>query len=127
MWISCQADILHKTSSSIFSEKKKKMKIKNRMWSAAAVISTLRVNTVAKKNRIWWNTITSIVHINGEVSRHIFSYFPFSTLWAEFADDKVVIFFFYPAFTNSVDPDQLASEEANWSGSALFAIKYVNL
>ena len=31
-----------------------------------------------------------------------------------------------PAFANSVDPDQLASEEANWSGSALFAIKYVN-
>ena len=43
----------------------------------------------------------------------------------------------YPAFANSVDPDQLASEEANsvdpdqlaseeanWSGSALFAIKY---
>ena len=28
---------------------------------------------------------------------------------------------------NSVDPDQLDSEEANWSGSALFAIKYVNL
>ena len=27
---------------------------------------------------------------------------------------------------NSVDPDQLASEEANWSGSALFVIKYVN-
>ena len=33
----------------------------------------------------------------------------------------------YPAFANNVDPDQLASEEANWSGSALFAIKYVNL
>ena len=33
----------------------------------------------------------------------------------------------YPAFTNSVDPDQWASEEANWSGTALFAIKYVNL
>ena len=30
-----------------------------------------------------------------------------------------------PAFANSVDPDQLA--EANWSGSVLFAIKYVNL
>ena len=30
-------------------------------------------------------------------------------------------------FTNSVDPDQLASEEANWSVSALFAIKYMNL
>ena len=33
----------------------------------------------------------------------------------------------YPAFANSVDPDQLASEEANWSGSALFAIQYMNL
>ena len=32
-----------------------------------------------------------------------------------------------PAFANSVDPDQLASEEANWSGSALFANKHVNL
>ena len=32
-----------------------------------------------------------------------------------------------PAFANSVDPDQLASEEANWSGPALFVIEYVNL
>ena len=32
-----------------------------------------------------------------------------------------------PCFANSVDPDQLASEEANWSGSALFAIQNVNL
>ena len=32
-----------------------------------------------------------------------------------------------PTFANSVDPDQLASEEANWSGSTLFVIKYVNL
>ena len=31
-----------------------------------------------------------------------------------------------PVLANSVDPDQLASEEANWSGSALFDIKYVN-
>ena len=30
-------------------------------------------------------------------------------------------------FSNSVDPDHLASSEANWSGSALFAIKYMNL
>ena len=29
-----------------------------------------------------------------------------------------------PCFANSTDPDQLASEEANWSGSVLFAIKY---
>ena len=32
-----------------------------------------------------------------------------------------------PTFANSVDPDQLASEEANWSGSALFATKHVKL
>ena len=31
-----------------------------------------------------------------------------------------------PVLANSVDPDLLASEEANWSGSALFVIKYVN-
>ena len=31
-----------------------------------------------------------------------------------------------PVLANSVDPDQLASEEANWSWSALFVIKYVN-
>ena len=28
----------------------------------------------------------------------------------------------YTIITNSVDPDQLASEEANWSGSELFVI-----
>ena len=33
----------------------------------------------------------------------------------------------YPAFANSVDPDQLASSEANWSGASLLAIKNVNL
>ena len=31
-----------------------------------------------------------------------------------------------PVLANSADPDQLASEEANWSGSALFVIEYVN-
>ena len=32
-----------------------------------------------------------------------------------------------PVLANSADPDQLASEEANWSGSALFVVKYANL
>ena len=31
-----------------------------------------------------------------------------------------------PVLANSVDPDQLASEEANWSEPALFVIKYMN-
>ena len=33
----------------------------------------------------------------------------------------------YPALANSVDPDQLVSEEANWSGSTLFVIESSNL
>ena len=33
----------------------------------------------------------------------------------------------YPVFTNSVYPDQLASKEANWSGSALFVITFVSI
>ena len=35
-----------------------------------------------------------------------------------------------PGYTlplQTVDPDQLASEKTSWSGSALFAIKHVNL
>ena len=32
-----------------------------------------------------------------------------------------------PAFANIIDTGQLASEEANWSGSELFVIQYVNL
>ena len=39
----------------------------------------------------------------------------------------VLLNLIYTAFVNSADSDQLASEEANWSGSALFAIKYVDL
>ena len=31
-----------------------------------------------------------------------------------------------PCLSKHVDPDQLASEEANWSGSALFVIYYIN-
>ena len=32
-----------------------------------------------------------------------------------------------PGYVLHLQPDQLASEEANWTGSALFVIKYVNL
>ena len=32
-----------------------------------------------------------------------------------------------PTFANSVDPDQMASEEAIWSGSTLFVVHYVDL
>ena len=31
------------------------------------------------------------------------------------------------AFKNTVDPDQMASEEAIWSGSTLFFIQFMNL
>ena len=32
-----------------------------------------------------------------------------------------------PVFANSADPDQLASGDTNWSGSAMFVVKYVNM
>ena len=52
-------------------------------------------------------------------------------LIAEWSYFRVVLTLFLlntigSVLANSVDPDQLASEEANWSGSALFVIKYVN-
>ena len=58
-----------------------------------------------------------------------------SLLKSLFWKDSKFFFFFSspswiwicPALANSVDPDQLSSEEANWSGSTLFASKYVNL
>ena len=31
-----------------------------------------------------------------------------------------------PTFANSVDPDQMASEEAIWSGSTLLVMQFVN-
>ena len=42
-------------------------------------------------------------------------------------DKDIRIFNPSPALVNSVDPDQLASSEANWSWSTLFVIKYLNL
>ena len=46
-------------------------------------------------------------------------------LWRNKTSTLVMMNLLYPAFANSVDPEQLASEDANWSGSALFAIKYL--
>ena len=37
-------------------------------------------------------------------------------------DSKLTFFLLSQATENSVDPDQLASEEGNWSGSGLFVI-----
>ena len=39
----------------------------------------------------------------------------------------ILLFTTTPNFANSVDPDQMASEEAIWSGSTLFVIQFVNL
>ena len=53
----------------------------------------------------------------------------FGAIWY-FSCDQVLTFLLLnttcPVLANSVDPDQLASEEANGSGSALFVIKHVN-
>ena len=39
----------------------------------------------------------------------------------------ILLFTTTPTFANSVDLDQMASEEAIWSGSTLFVIQFVNL
>ena len=39
----------------------------------------------------------------------------------------ILLFTTTPTFANSVDPDQMASEEAIWSGTTLFVIQFVNL
>ena len=60
-----------------------------------------------------------------QTSLRIYAVSPESMLFGHLT--LVLLARIYPTFANSVDPNQLASEEANWSGSALFAIKYVNL
>ena len=39
----------------------------------------------------------------------------------------ILLFTTTPTFANSVDPDQMASEEAIWLGFTLFVIQFVNL
>ena len=39
----------------------------------------------------------------------------------------ILLFTTTPTFANSVDPDQMASEEAIWSGPTLFVIQFMNL
>ena len=39
----------------------------------------------------------------------------------------ILLFTTIPTFADNVDPDQMASEEAMWSGSTLFFIQFVNL
>ena len=48
-------------------------------------------------------------------------------IWSNYVNPSPAEPPIYPVFANSVDPDHLASEEANWTGSALFAIRYMNL
>ena len=56
-------------------------------------------------------------------------FLPYSNVNSCHAEPRYIYIYIYiyPTFLNSVDPDQLASEEANLSGSTLFAIQYVNL
>ena len=39
----------------------------------------------------------------------------------------ILLFTTTPTFANSVDPDQMASEEAIWSGATLFVFQFLNL
>ena len=72
----------------------------------------------------FWEKSQFLIYINYQVYQVTLLFF-FNYCYKNLT--LVMLTQIYPAFTNSVDPDQLASEEANWSGYALFAIKYENL
>ena len=62
----------------------------------------------------WWRN-----YIKKQYPRIIITKYSFLTL--------LLLSRVFHAFSNNVDPDQLVSEEANWSESALFGIRYANL
>ena len=96
--------------------KRKKIKIS----SAAVVISTLQVNY---RNDGEWLFLTFTVEnfklthvmLNKFDAMSISNFQPIRLL------DPDCWYKFTNLMTNSADPDQLASSEANWSGSTLFA------
>ena len=79
---------------------------------------------------------THNICFNGEIRKIFTWYSSYLVLWNIHAHQKVGNVLINPCPTEpgytlplqqTVDPDQLASQEANKSGSALFAIKYVNV
>ena len=71
-----------------------------------------------KKKRFLKQCQNIDIALDNMVSEKYFSYFCLTLLLLNTT---------CPVLANSVDPDQLASDEANWSGSILFAINYVNI
>ena len=59
-------------------------------------------------------------------NRQISSIFDRIIICLQHDNDGVLPFYVVEDFENSVDPDQLASDAANRSGSALFVIKHVH-
>ena len=67
-----------------------------------------------------------VLHIVERGIKHQITYLTSCIYQWDYASTLLLLNTTCPVLANSVDPDQLASEEANWSGSALFVIKYVN-
>ena len=61
------------------------------------------------------------------ITLNILTVLVFTIFVLKFEQLHLTLVLLNPGFANSVDPDQLASGEANWSGSTLFVIKYMNL
>ena len=80
------------------------------------------------KGRILWRFVIKICLIkrSTEVIRTQWKYFLQDPRTERIILTLLLLNTTCPVLVNSVDPDQLASEESNWSESALFAIKYVN-
>ena len=107
-----------------------------KMWVAFAlhcIVSCVVINELVKQTMLWTTGSCILVtsqfackYMNKKTIR------PMGYMKAANAPAQSIALTFLllnttcPVLANSVDPDQLASEEAKWSGSALFVIKYVN-
>ena len=67
---------------------------------------------------VWYTLEMTTYHMYPELSDHY-------SFWKEQNLTPDLLNPICPAFANSVDPDQLASEEANWSESTLFVIMWI--
>ena len=104
------------------------------LWSSGKRISSTKFYENRSKNikkygfpntfylTIWhWDYCSEIWIIPAIFHGHVNSYIDCSNLTLLLLNTTS------PVLANSVDPDQSASEEANWSGSALFVIKNMNI
>ena len=117
-------DNLHEMSKPISWEKMKKI------WSICRLFNLpIEWLSLGFCVRCLFRITKGILYAEGHLSQILlYQLISVQRFWIDFRLNLTLLLLSMtcPVLANSVDPDQLASEEANWSGSALFVIKYVN-